>query len=101
MPTLVILTVISIIFYLFYKIKGFRTKAPIEKKWISTKANMALGSFLLFFGINQLIMYYDSWVTIVITTLFILLGLANVILGFRAYRHLLPHAIQEAEQKQH
>jgi len=99
MPTLVILIVLSISFYFFYKIKVFRTKAPAEKKWINTKANMALGSFLAFFGLNQIVLYYDSLLTIIIGSIFILLGLANVIFGYQAYRHFLPLAIQEAEQR--
>jgi len=98
MPTLVILIVASIVLYFFYKVKAFRTKRVIEKNWINTKASMALGSFLLFFGINQIFLRYDSIIALVVSIIFILLGLANVILGYKAYRHYLPLAIEEAEQ---
>lgn len=100
MPTLVILIVISIVVYFFYKVKAFRTKRVIEKNWINTKASIALGSFLVFFGINQIFLRYDSVITLVVSIIFILLGLANVILGYKAYRHYLPLAIEEAEQNQ-
>lgn len=100
MPTLVVLIVISIVIYFFYKAKAFRTKAVIEKNWINTKASIALGSFLVFFGINQIFLRYDSTVALVVSIIFILLGLANIILGYKAYRHYLPLAIEEAEQNQ-
>ncbi|PWA11125.1 hypothetical protein DCC39_09810 [Pueribacillus theae] len=98
MPTLAILIVISIMFYFFYKVKSFRTKAPAEKSWINTKANIAIGNFLLFFGLNQIFIYYNSTITIIVGSVFILLGLANIILGYRAYRYYLPIAIEEAAQ---
>lgn len=100
MPTFVILIVISFIFYLFFRIKGFRTKPPAEKRWVNTKANIAVGSFLTFFGINQIFVYPDSTITLIIGIVFILLGLANAILGYRAYRYYLPLAIEEAENNQ-
>ncbi len=100
MPTLVILIVISFVIYFFYKVKAFRTKRVFEKNWINTKASIALGSFLLFFGINQIFLRYDSTIALVVSIVFILLGLANIILGYKAYRHYLPLAIEEAEQNQ-
>jgi hypothetical protein len=100
MPTLVILIVVSIVLYFFYKVKAFRTKRVIERNWVNTKASIALGSFLLFFGINQIFLRYDSTVALVVSIIFILLGLANVILGYKMYRHYLPLAIEEAEQNQ-
>ncbi|MDF1511842.1 YtpI family protein, partial [Robertmurraya sp. DFI.2.37] len=30
-------------FYIFYKVKYFRTQRPAEKKWVSAKATVALG----------------------------------------------------------
>lgn len=100
MTTFVILITISFVFYFFYKVKSFRTKAVIEKSWVNTKANMALGSFLVFFGLNQIFIRYDSVIALIVGGVFIVLGLTNVILGYRAYRHYLPLAIEEAEQNQ-
>ncbi|PIB39903.1 hypothetical protein AOA57_29695, partial [Pseudomonas sp. 2588-5] len=78
--------VVSLAFYLFYKIKYFRTKMPIEKRWIQMKGNIALGIFLVAFALNLLIMN-RSTVDLVIGGLFLVLGVANVILGYRAYRY--------------
>ncbi len=87
-------------FYFFYKVKAFRTKLVIEKNWVNTKANIALGSFMTFFGLNQIFIRFDSTIALIIGVIFILLGLANVILGYRAYRHYLPLAIEEAKHNQ-
>ncbi|MBU8905170.1 YtpI family protein [Desertibacillus haloalkaliphilus] len=92
-----ILIVFSAVFFFFYKIKHWRSKAPVEKRWLQTKANMALGSFLVAFGLNLLV-YTRGTIDIVIGSIFTLLGLANVILGYKAYRHYLPQVIAEAEQ---
>lgn len=100
MPTLVIFIIVSIMFYFFYKVKSFRSKSVIEKNWINTKANIAIGSFLVFFGLNQIFIRFDSAIALAIGAVFILLGLANVILGYKAYRHYLPLAIEEADQNE-
>ncbi|RBW71476.1 YtpI family protein [Bacillus taeanensis] len=98
MPVLVLAIILSASFYLFYKIKYVRTQAPAEKQWIKSKGNIALGVFLIFFAFNQLFLYGTSAVTIVISIIFLLLGSANVLFGYKAYRHLLPYAIKEAEE---
>lgn len=97
MPSLVLLLVISISFYLYFKVKAVRTKAPYEKQWRNTKASIALGAFLLFFGINQVIQP-RSTVEIVISIIFIILGLINVIFGIKAYKHYTPLVIEESKK---
>ena len=92
----VILIVISLVFFIYFKVKFWRTAAPIEKKWQQTKANMSLGSFLIFFGLNLLV-FPRSTVDIVIGIVFALLGGANVYFGYRAYQHYLPQVIEEGE----
>ncbi|RXI98538.1 hypothetical protein DS745_19655 [Anaerobacillus alkaliphilus] len=91
------LIVVSAVFYLFYKVNYFRSKSPIEKKWIGTKANIAVGVFLVSFGINQIILITP--VALIVGTIFILLGAANVIFGFKAYKHYSPLVLEEANAK--
>lgn len=91
------LIVISLVFYIFYKVKYFRTKAPVEKKWISTKGNMAIGVFLIAFGFNQF--KFLTQISLIIGFIFILLGAANIYFGYKAYKYYLPLAIEEAEAK--
>jgi hypothetical protein len=95
-----LLTIVSAFFYLFFKIKSFRVKNfPYRQRWANSKASMAIGFFLLFFSINQLYYESDKTLYVVISIIFILLGTANIVLGYRAYRFFLPKAIEENEQQ--
>lgn len=83
-------------FYVMYKVKYFRTHLPAEKKWLSGKSSIALGSFVFFFGINTLINPLSN-VAIVVGIILILVGLGSIWAGVKAYRYYLPFAIKEAE----
>lgn len=96
MPIFVILIMFSFAFYLYLKVKYVRTKAPAEKKWISSKASMALGAFISLFGINQLFLFHTI-VTYIVATIFIILGVINIWGGYKAYKYFLPLAAEEAE----
>ncbi|UOE93432.1 YtpI family protein [Alkalihalobacillus sp. LMS39] len=96
--TFFILIIFSIVFFFYFKVKYWRTHQPIMKKWTQTKANMALGSFLLFFGLNSLL-FPRSTLEIVIGVIFSLLGSANIYFGYKAYKHYMPYALQEAENQ--
>ncbi|WP_019154830.1 YtpI family protein [Robertmurraya massiliosenegalensis] len=97
MPVLVILFVFAFSFYIFYKVKYFRTQKPAEKKWISAKASVALGLFVALFGVNQ---YFINQTTVgyIVGSIFLLLGAINIWGGMKSYKFYLPHAIEEAEQ---
>lgn len=97
MPVFVIFIMFSLAFYIFYKAKYFRTKLPAEKKWISAKSSIALGSFIAFFGMNQLFLYQTT-VTYIVASIFIILGAVNILGGMKAYKFFLPHAIKEAQE---
>ena len=84
-------------FFLYFKVKQWRTVAPIEKKWQQMKASMALGSFVLFFGLNLAISPRSN-IDLIIGIVFILIGSANAYFGYRGYKHLLPFVIEEAQQ---
>lgn len=97
MPILVVLIIFSLVFYIFYKAKYFRTKLPAEKKWISAKSSIALGSFVALFGINQLFLF-QSTVTYIVAAVFIILGLINILGGVKAYKYFLPIAAREVQE---
>ncbi|MGG3955873.1 YtpI family protein [Bhargavaea massiliensis] len=97
MPIFVILIVFSLAFYLFYKIKYFRSKKPMERKWISAKSSIALGSFVFFFAINQFLIH-RSTVSLIIGIVFILFGAGSIWAGYRAHRYYFPLAVKEAEE---
>ncbi|MBO0992329.1 YtpI family protein [Bacillus sp. SD088] len=96
MPILVFIIVLSLAFYVFYKIKYVRSRLPMEKKLLNGKSSMALGIFVAFFGINQLFLF-QTILTYIIGTLFIILGIASAWAGFKSYRYHVPYAIKEAE----
>lgn len=97
MPILVFIIVLSLSFYVFYKIKYVRSHLPMEKKLLNGKSSMALGIFVAFFGINQLFLYQTT-LTYIIGILFIALGAASAWAGFKSYRYHVPYAVKEAEE---
>lgn len=97
MPILVVIIVISFAFYIFYKIKSFRTRRPMEKKWLAGKSSIALGLFVFLFGINQLFLYATT-TTYIVAALFILIGGFSIFGGYKMYKHYLPFAIKEAQE---
>ncbi|PLR79507.1 hypothetical protein CVD25_15230 [Bacillus canaveralius] len=97
MPVLVILIVISLSFYVFYKLKFFRCNRPLEKQWISGKSRIALGAFVALFGINQLFLS-GSTVSYIVGAVFIVVGGLSIWAGYKTYQFYLPKAILEAEE---
>ncbi|WP_408007184.1 YtpI family protein [Pseudalkalibacillus sp. A8] len=97
MPVFIIFIVLSISLYIFYKIKEFRVKAPYEKRWTKSKANIALGVFIGMFGLNRLVIN-ESTYDLVIGGVFLILGLINVFMGYKAYKYFLPLAVEENQQ---
>ncbi|ONK24418.1 hypothetical protein BLX87_04540 [Bacillus sp. VT-16-64] len=97
MPFLVFFIVLSFSFYLYYKIKYVRSRRPMERKLLSGKSSMALGLFVALFGINQLFLF-NTTVTYIVATVFIIIGGLSTWAGFRSYRHHVPYAQEEARQ---
>lgn len=69
----VALIVISFVAYFYYKTKQFRSTLPIRRKWYKAKAEVALGLFLIFFGVNAIIVN-KSAVSVIIAILFFVVG---------------------------
>ncbi|MCM3596515.1 YtpI family protein [Metabacillus idriensis] len=97
MPVFVILIIFAFSFYLFYKVKFYRTKKPMEKQWLSAKSSIALGIFVFFFGLNQLFLFHST-VSLVVGIIFMIVGLASSWAGYKAYKHYLPFALKESKQ---
>ncbi|MDQ0272077.1 YtpI family protein [Cytobacillus purgationiresistens] len=96
MPIFVVFIILSFVFYLFYKVRYFRSKRPAEKQWISAKSKIALGIFVAIFGINQLFLF-PTTVSYIVAAVFIVVGGLSIWNGIRMYKFFLPHAIEEAE----
>lgn len=99
MPVLVFVIIVTFTFYVFYKIKYVRSSRPAEKKWLSAKSSMALGLFVLLFGVNQLFLYHTP-LTYIVAAVFILIGGMSAWTGVKAYNYYMPFAVKEAESLQ-
>jgi len=97
MPVLVILIIISLSLYVYYKVKYVRSTKPIEKKWLSSKSSIALGLFVGLFGINTLFLY-QSLTTYIVGPIFIIIGFLSAWAGYKAYKHYHPFVLKEMEE---
>ncbi|MEC1262800.1 YtpI family protein [Bacillus swezeyi] len=98
MPFFVFFIVISAIAYVYYKVKYVRTKRAVEKEYLSAKSSMSLGLFIMFFGVNQLVIHRGA-LTVVIGIIFILTGLGSMWAGYKAYKHYVPLLAKENERE--
>ncbi|WP_432352221.1 YtpI family protein [Sporosarcina sp. A2] len=95
---LVFLIVASAVFYFYFKTRQFRTSQvfPIRKKMFASKAGMFLGTLLIAFGLNQLLLF-NGTVTYVISGVFILLGGYVAIFNGKAMRYYNQFVQEETE----
>lgn len=94
----VFLIITSGVFYVYFKFRQFRTTyvLPIRKQMYSSMAGASLGALLLFFGLNQIVIF-DKLIVYVIAAIFIPLGLYVLVFNFRAYRHYIQFVKEEAK----
>lgn len=97
MIILVFLIVISLSFYVYYKIKYVRSRLQMERKYLSGKSSIALGLFVAFFGINQLFLYHTI-TTYIVAAVFIIIGFLSAGTGFKAFKYYRPFALKEIEE---
>lgn len=95
---LVFLIIASAVFYFYFKTRQFRTSQvfPIRKKMFSSKAGMFLGLLLVFFGINQL-MLFGGVTTYVISGVFIVLGGYVSIFNWKADKYYTQFVDEESQ----
>jgi fumarate reductase subunit C len=98
MPILIILIILSLSFYVYFKVTYFRVKDAMHRKWISAKSSIALGTFIVSFAINQMIAE-PTQITLIVGVIFLLLGSGSIWAGIRAYNYYLPRVVEEANHK--
>ena len=91
--------VVSFVAYFFYKTKEFRSTLPIRTKWYKAKAGVALGIFVIVFGINTCIVY-PSLVGFLIAAVFILIGAIKAYSSYKRVRHEGQFVKEEHELNQ-
>ncbi|GGF06161.1 putative membrane protein YtpI [Halobacillus andaensis] len=82
-PTIIL---ISFILYIYYKVMVVKTKDPLSQEYLNSKAKMWLGIFIFFFGINQYLLY-ETRLSLFIGIAFLILGVMQFRLGFKASKH--------------
>lgn len=90
--------VASGVFYFVFKTRQFRTNHmfPIRKKMYASMAGMALGTLLIFFGINQLLIF-DGILTYIVSAIFILFGGYVAVFNYNAQKHYKQFVDEERE----
>lgn len=81
-----LLIVISIVFYIYYKVAILRTTDSLTQKYMNAKSRICLGAFIFFFGINQYIAIPEKYV-LFISIVFVLLGVYQMYDGYKEARH--------------
>src|SRR5690625_2833544 len=78
--------IISIVMYIYYKVAILKTKEILIQKYYNARARIFLGTFLIFFGINQYIAI-QSKLVLIISIIFLVLGIMQVIDGYKRAKH--------------
>lgn len=81
-----IIILLSLILYVYYKVAIIRSKDILEQLYLNSKGKILLGTFILFFGINQYL-YYQTKVALYIAIIFAVMGIAQIVYGFRNAMH--------------
>ncbi|MFB4166712.1 YtpI family protein [Virgibacillus sp. JSM 102003] len=81
-----IIIVLSLVFYVYYKVAIVKTGDKLTQAYLNAKSRICLGSFLFFFGINQYI-FYQTQISLFIGIVFLILGGLQLNLGFRETKH--------------
>ncbi|MBF4501715.1 hypothetical protein IRY55_10095 [Savagea sp. SN6] len=78
----------SFIFYFYLKTKQFHTLQvyPIRKKMYASLAGIPLGFLLIFFALNQFVLF-DGWITYVVGIIFIVYGIYMAVANYKKYKH--------------
>src|SRR5699024_1840453 len=78
--------IITAVLYIYYKVAILRTKDELTQHYFNAKARICLGGFMLFFGMQQYLFYLTK-ISLLITIIFIVLGVMQLIRGINETRH--------------
>lgn len=81
-----ILIVLSIVFYVYYKVAIIKSDEILTQKYLNAKSRICLGGFVIFFAINQYI-FYQTKISLFIGIAFFILGALQVSRGLKEAKH--------------
>lgn len=82
----IFMIVLSFAAYFYYKTKQFHSTLPIRKKWYKARSGVALGVFIIAFGLNTCIVY-PTLVGFLIAAVFIIVGFIETLTSYKRARH--------------
>ncbi|UJW58622.1 YtpI family protein [Bacillus sp. A116_S68] len=91
---LVVLIFASLVAFVYLKVQQSREVEPLVKRSYSLKSSIAIGIFLISFGINSY-MSLQSSVAAVVALIFLVVGSINVFFGWKQYRLLKNYSPKE------
>lgn len=86
MFVIALLIMLTVVFYIYYKVSILRTKDSLLQKYTNAKSRICLGGFLFFFAINQYLAYQQKFV-LIISLIFFVLGIMQVVDGWKEAKH--------------
>lgn len=81
-----IVIVVSIVLYVYYKVAILRTKDGLSQHYLNAKSRICLGTFILFFGMNQYL-FYQTKLALFIAIIFASLGILQLNRGIKEMKH--------------
>ncbi|WP_407269027.1 YtpI family protein [Radiobacillus sp. PE A8.2] len=81
-----ILTIVSIVLYIYYKVAIVRSNDPLIQEYTNSKAQLALGTFISVFGINQYL-FYQTQLALFVVIVFLLFGGMQLVNGYKKAKH--------------
>ncbi|WP_306977234.1 YtpI family protein [Alkalibacillus salilacus] len=96
MIILVTIFVVSIVFYLYFKVRILNHKNPLYMHYTNGKARIALGVFIASFGINAY-GFYQTQFALFVCILFLILGGAQIVHGYKVFKHYRGEIIRLQE----
>lgn len=96
MIALPVIVAVSLILYLYFKVKILTLKDTREMYYTNAKARIALGAFVFFFGIYQYFIFQGKF-SLVIGVVFILIGGLQGYYGAKLFRYFREQIKTEQE----
>jgi hypothetical protein len=93
-----IMIILTMILYVFFKVKILSLKEPLLMRYTNAKARITLGLFIIFFAINQYL-FYESTLSLIVGILFLFFGVLQTQYGIKLLRffrkQIVEHAVVE------
>lgn len=81
-----VLIILSIVFYIYYKVAILKDNDRVTQLYFNAMSRVCLGSFVLFFGINQYL-FYQTKLSLFIGIVFVILGGMQISRGIKEAKH--------------